>query len=297
MKRTAICLFVSIAIAGWASAVSAQGAADKEKDKDKKEKAGGEEGGAGGSEPIEADLDVGTTPDAKSSPDAASVKAAANLSWADIVVVPRKAFLKGGRFEIGPYTGVSVNDILIRHFVFGVDLNFFLSDAMWIGIQGNYYKEVRTERESLVGLQYNRIPTLNRNLYGAALNLGYVPAYGKFALFNSSIIHWEVYISGGFGITRTEIIPRIPGDEVFGTNALTPNFAIGGRFFLFDWLTLNYAVRDYIVIDRFEPTMRAPEQTIAQVEAAAPTRMVNNIMFYVGAGIYLPTKFTYRTPR
>ena len=72
-------------------------------------------------------------------------------SWADIVVVPRKAFLKGGRLELQPFTGISVNDSLIRHYVFGVDLNYFLTDVFWIGLQGQYFIHQLTNQEELVG--------------------------------------------------------------------------------------------------------------------------------------------------
>ena len=126
------------------------------------------------------------------------------------MVVPRKPFLKGGRFEFAPFTGISINDNLIRHYAFGGDINYFLSDVLWIGVQGEYFVKAFTEREELIGLQYNRIPTLNRYLYGAAFNLGYVPVYGKFALFNKTIIPWEIFASAGVGLTRSEIIPRNP---------------------------------------------------------------------------------------
>jgi hypothetical protein len=104
-------------------------------------------------------------------------------------------------------------------------------------------------------------------------------------------------LHGGVGVTQTEIIPRTPGDAVFGNLSLTPNVGIGGRFFLLDWLTINYAVRDYLVIDKFESTNRPRNQSSADAKAQADGAMVHNIMFYVGAGIYLPTKFSYKTPR
>jgi outer membrane beta-barrel protein len=146
-------------------------------------------------------------------------------------------------------------------------------------------------------LQYNRIPTLNRYLYAGALNFGYVPAYGKFTLFNKSILHWEIYASAGFGITRTEIIPRNPGNQTFTTDALTPNAGLGARFFLFDWLTFNVALRDYIFADKFEPVNRDPSTPIADVKAAATSELVNNLMLYAGVGVYLPMGFQYKSPR
>jgi len=89
--------------------------------------------------------------------------------------VPRKAFLKGGRVEFAPFTGLSVNDNLIRHYVFGGDINFFLSDVFSIGLEGQYFVKAFTQTEENVGLQYNRIPTLNRYKYSGALMFGYAP--------------------------------------------------------------------------------------------------------------------------
>ena len=82
-----------------------------------------------------------------------------------------------------------------------------------------------------------------------------MPVYGKFAWFNKSILHWEIWASAGFGVTLTEVIARDPArqDLAFKNTSLTPNFGLGSRFFLTDWLTVNFALRDYLIIDRFEP--------------------------------------------
>ena len=55
---------------------------------------------------------------------------------------------------------------------FGLDLNYFLTDAFSVGLQGSYYIKQLTERETNIGLQYNRIPTLNRYLWNASLHFG-----------------------------------------------------------------------------------------------------------------------------
>jgi hypothetical protein len=125
--------------------------------------------------------------------EANKAKPPTTLSWQDIVVVPRKAFLKGGRFEFAPFSGVSVNDNLIRHYSFGGAINFFLSDAFSVGVEGQYYVKQLSETEENVGLVYNRIPTLNKYKYSGALMFGYAPVYGKFAWFNKQIMHWEIF--------------------------------------------------------------------------------------------------------
>jgi outer membrane beta-barrel protein len=311
MKRLAISLSVCLALVGAAAtgharrggggkaaAPAADDTGGGEGGGDKAAAAGGDDkGGAPASESLDtteqepAKIDESLTEPKKQGP-------TTTLSWQDIVVVPRKRFLKGGRLELAPLAGVTVNDNLIRHWVFGADLNYFLTDALWIGLQGQYFvKQLETQTE-LLGLQFNRTSTMNRYLYGGSFNMGYVPSYGKFALFNRSIIHWEVWISAGIGATFTETITRDPADQGlkgFKNTALTPNAGLGGRLFLFDWLTVNLALRDYIIADKFQPTTDCANS--AQCKANADSSLVNNVMVYAGVGFYLPTKFTYKTPR
>ena len=55
----------------------------------------------------------------------------------------------------------------------------------------------------------------------------------------------------------TEIIPRNPGREAFKNQLHHGHVGLGGRFFLFNWLTVELTPsRDYIFADKFEPTMR-----------------------------------------
>lgn len=314
MKRTAVSLFVWCAICAWAAAGYAKkggggakqpaaeapaDAADEKPapaaEKPAADAPAGDDQAAAPTESLDDDPTKGTKVD-EGGEGAKPVKAP-TASWSDIVVVPRKPFLKGSRFEFAPFSGLSINDNLIRHYAFGADINYFLSDVFWIGVQGQYFIKALTDREDLIGLQYNRIPTLNRYLYGAAFNLGYVPVYGKFALVNKAIIPWEIFASGGVGWTRSEIIPRNPGDLGWTNDLLTANVAVGSRFFLFDWLTVNFAVRDYIMADKFEPTSRTSTMTVAQVKANADSKLVQNVMFYAGVGMYLPARFQYKSPR
>jgi outer membrane beta-barrel protein len=312
MKRLAICLSVCAALVGWAATGHAKrgggkagGAPAAEDNAGGEAKAGGAE--AGGKEaPASESLDTTEQEPAKLDEDITGPKAqrpTTTLSWQDIVVVPRKQFIKGGRLELAPFTGITINDNLIRHYVFGGDFNYFLTDALWVGLQGQYFVKQLSTQAELVGLQFNRTSTLNRYLYGGSFNMGYVPTYGKFALFNKNIVHWEIWISAGVGATFTEVLSRDPAlqaSTAFKNTALTPNVGLGGRLFLTDWLTLNVALRDYIIVDKFEPVPapgapHCPDPTTCKNNA--DSALVNNFMAYVGVGMYLPTKFTYKTPR
>ena len=255
--------------------------------------------GPGTDEPLGDDpfADTAAKPKPAAAKSAADADARAAANATDIVVVQRRSFLKAGRVELQPLSGVSVNDTLIRHWAFGGELNYFLSEVFAVGLQGMYFVKERTERESLVGLQYNRIATLNQYLWTAALNFSYLPVYGKFSLFNKYIFHWEGYVSGGAGVTHTEILPRRPRDEAFDTYAITANLGAGARLYVWDWMSLNAGLRDFVFNDKFEPTSRRSDQNVADVEKNADSQFVHNVMFYVGVGFYLPPSFTYRTPR
>jgi len=310
MKRPAICFCLRFGICllsvGWAGAGFAKGKGAATPAAEAAAPADSNAAAADSNEATAAPDDKTVTPEGGEEnqlplePDAGKAKPPTTLSWQDIVVVPRKAFIKGGRFELSPFSGISVNDNLIRHYSFGGQINFFLSDALSIGLEGQYYVKALSPTADNVGLQYNRIPTLNKYLYSGDLNFGYTLMYGKFALFNKQILHWDTYLTGGVGLMVSEIIPRNPGLSSFQNQLIMVPVGLGARFFLFNWLTVNFAIKDYVFADKFEPAARNMDPALADPAAAkanADSAFVNNVMFYGGVGLYLPTKFTYKTPR
>ena len=62
---------------------------------------------------------------------------------------------------------------------------------------------------------YKILPAINKTIFSALLDFGYVPAYGKFALFNRAIVHWEGYVSLGVGAFMSQVIPVKPSDPSF----------------------------------------------------------------------------------
>ena len=186
MKRLAISLSVCLALVGWAATGHAKrGGGRRRRHRPRtialvaraarrrhRQRAPQEKEGAPASESLDTtgDEQVAKVEEEITGPKAQ--RPTTTLSWQDIVVVPRKAFLKGGRLEIAPIAGITVNDNLIRHYMFALDFNYFLTDALWVGLQGQYFVKQLTTQADLVGLQFNRLSTMNRYLYGGALNFG-----------------------------------------------------------------------------------------------------------------------------
>lgn len=220
-------------------------------------------------------------------------------SWKDIVVIPRKPIMKSHRVELFPYFGVTMNDNLIQHWTIGGEVNYFLTDILAIGVLGQYYFKNVLDEEFDTRYHFGRVPSLNKYKYTVALNFSYVPMYGKFALFNKHILHFEIYATAGVGGSGTEIIPRNYDYEVFSNPfILTFPIGIGARLFVLDWLAVHIVFRDFMMIDKFEPSPRGPELAKAEdAKAKADTRFINNMMMTIGVSFWLPPRFKYTTFR
>ena len=221
------------------------------------------------------------------------------VSWKDIVVVMRKPFLKLKRTDLMPFVSTTMNDNMVRHIGAGAQINYYLTDVLAVGVEGQYYAKNFREPFDLVGRQARRLPTVNKYNFSAALNFHYVPVYGKFAVLDKHLIHWETYFTAGVGVTQSEIIPRDPRFQPFTNLLITPNVGASMRFFLFKWLTVNVGIRDYVFVDKFEPVGR-DDMNYTSAQAAkdgAESAFINNVMFQVGVSFWIPPSFDYTTFR
>ena len=221
------------------------------------------------------------------------------LSWKDILVVVRKPFLKVRRTELNPFTSVTMNDNMITHYGIGGEFAYYLTDVLAVGVEGQYYIHNFGEPFDLVARQARRLPTVNQYNWSAALNFHYVPVYGKFAVLDHRLIAWEVFFTGGIGAGQSEVIPRDTKFPGFTNILIQPNVGASMRFFIAKWLTVNLGIRDYLFIDKFEPTNRSPMENTTASEAKdnADSAFINNIMFQIGVSFWLPTTFEYTTFR
>lgn len=221
------------------------------------------------------------------------------VSWQDIVVVMRKPFLKIRRSDLMPFLSTTMNDNMVRHYAAGGQFNYFLTDVLAVGVEGQYYTKQFREPFDLVGRQARRLPTINQYNFSAALNFHYVPVYGKFAILDKKLVAWETYFTAGVGVTQSEVVPRDPRFSSFTNLLITPNIGASMRFFLFQWLTVNVGIRDYIFVDKFEPVGRSATMfTSAEAaKANADSALINNVMFQVGLSFWIPPTFEYTTFR
>lgn len=221
------------------------------------------------------------------------------VSWQDIVTVIRKPFLKVRRWELEPMLGTTMNDNMVRHFSSGAQINYYLTDVLAVGLEGQYFTKSFREPFDLVARQARRLPTINKYNFAAGVNFHYVPVYGKFAVLDKKIITWETMFTAGLGVTQSEVVPRDPRFEGFTNILITPNVGASMRFFLFKWMTISAGIRDYLFVDKFEPVGRSDMSfpTADQAKENADSAFINNVMFQLGVSFWLPPTFEYTTFR
>jgi outer membrane beta-barrel protein len=228
-----------------------------------------------------------------------------------IRVIQRQRMLKKGRFELQPQVGISINDPYVRHYTVGLDLNYWLTNRMAIGLTGTGLIGALTPRYDNIRLQTGLLLTANELLWQASVNYTYNPFYGKIAIFNRALLHWEGGLQIGGGAMQTRIIPRYRAlHEPFTTFTGGGHFGLISRFYIprVDWLSINLGVRTWIFPDKLEPGRRGPDDGPGgrddpslvdpqRAKDASDFQVAYNVLFFLGGSFYLPSSFEYTTPR
>ncbi len=195
-----------------------------------------------------------------------------------IHVVQPKPVLQKKRFELVTRFGMTINDSIQRRFKLGVNANFHIAEPFYVGGIFEWYDfgnalggeaDSYTELRNQTGAKADS-PVLN---YYAGLELGFVPLWGKFSLFNSSIVFYDVAVTaGGLYIDAKSLLLRTPKNTFGGTVSIT------GRIFLNKWIALNTEIRDVIYLADLK---------------GADSSFANVVSFGLGFSFYLPTAFEY----
>ncbi len=196
-----------------------------------------------------------------------------------VKAVQRKGFLKRGRFEVAPILSLSVNDAFYQKVGGGLRLAYSLQDSFAIAVRGSYYTPFRTDNVRAGKLAFQS-QLLTSQLYSQAMMDGvWSPIYGKAAFLGDSIIHFDLFLSAGFGAvwSATSDPPRNEGPH--------PAAEIGGgvRFYPKEWMAFELGLMATFY----------PDQPIVSVPATIQKVFVAN----VGVSFFFPTTFEYVYPQ
>jgi outer membrane beta-barrel protein len=221
---------------------------------------------------------------------------------AEIYAVQQIYALRYHRFEIQPYWSFSLNDQFVSHPGPGLALNYYITNVLAIGLNGNFYGGLNGDSDfNFQNRRATRVAVpLNEYQWGANVNFTYVPMYGKFAAaFGDFIFHYDAYVVGGVGAISTRPIAVIdPDNRNFSYKPKVDfNLGLGIRIFLNRWLAATLEIRDYIYNEQLENL--AVDRVKPQDSSTwfGENRLTNNVQAQLGVSIFLPFSWEYRLPK
>lgn len=196
-----------------------------------------------------------------------------------IHVVQRKPVLQKGRFDLVPRLGMTINDSMYRSYKVGVNGNYHIAERLYVGGVFEWYnfggvlggptsnfKDVNTETSTTADSAF-----LN---WAGGLEVGFVPLAGKFALFNRSILYYDLAITaGGLWTDHSSIALTSARGGAGGT------LSVSNRVFFNRWMAVNFEVRDVMYM--------------ATVRGVETTNLTHTVTASLGLSMYFPRTFSY----
>jgi outer membrane immunogenic protein len=129
-----------------------------------------------------------------------------------VSIVQNRTIQKKYRFELAPeFSGVFGGDTYSRTKSIGLNANFHLNYNWSVGAKYNYsFNSLTPEGEALMDqaiADYNAnpqdpsasYPEINYQKSEALALVNWYPIYGKFSMFDASVVHFDFYLVGGYG--------------------------------------------------------------------------------------------------
>lgn len=195
-----------------------------------------------------------------------------------VKAVQRKGFIKRHRFELAPIFATTVNDAFFQKFGFGARLAYNLHDSFAVAARYTRFLNRRSDnvREAKIAFQSQVLES--RLDQQAMLDGVWSPIYGKASFRGKDIVHFDLYLSAGFGYvwTATSGEPRDLGPH------LATDFGGGVRFYPKEWLAFELGMLATLY----------PDQPIERLPATTQKVFAAN----VGVSFFWPFTFDYVYP-
>lgn len=194
-----------------------------------------------------------------------------------IVVIQRKPFMRRGRFEMAPMFYGGINDSLLFQVGVGGQMNYHILEWLYVGAYGGW-QDWRVADRDTTGLSdaYNDIIDATEAIPTTSIVdgyvggiVGFVPIYGKFSIFNSSVIHWDLSLGIGGGAVYTR------ANGFVGAGLIS----VDHRWYLLKWLSLNIGLKGWIYYE----DIGSREGVFTHWQAG------------IGVGFWLPPSWNYKS--
>lgn len=201
-------------------------------------------------------------------------------------IVRRKLLYRSTRVEVTPMAMMTLNDAFRRNIIGGAQIAYHLTNEFGIGISGGYgilHPETDLSKNISATLEQSNPATLDTISYSQIqwfvdFTLGYVPIYGKFSIFKSATVPYDIHLTGGLTLVNEQGVAAGAGEVDSEIEGIRPGGVVGGgaRLFLSDMLSLNLDLRTMLI------TRALVSRGTANAELS-PT-----VMAQLGLSIFLP---------
>jgi outer membrane beta-barrel protein len=211
--------------------------------------------------------------------------------------------LRVRRFELNPFWSFTLNDQFIDHPGPGIAFNYYISNVLFVGVNGEYYQPFNSDKpfNAQVRRAARVAVPLTEYQWMGGVQVGYVFAYGKFAFLSDFIFQYDAYLVGGVGAISNRPVAVIdPDNRNFAYKVkVQGNAGIGLRVWFNRWFALSAELRDYLFNDQLENLKTAvpPADRESATWYDQKSRFTSNVQAQLGASIFIPFSFDYRLPK
>lgn len=195
--------------------------------------------------------------------------------------IRNRLLLRGGRFEVAPQLGFTLNDAFRRNLLFGAQLNYHLTDSVAVGLTamgGVAFDSALAERIADERPQRTKSGAFSDVKLLTSAELIYTPLVGKFAVVGRYVFGYDFHAIAGLGASL------VGGGEDLDDFAFAPVVGLGMRVFFEDWMAVTFQVRDYI----YSSALNAVPSAEGTGDNSADSGWSNNFAVNFGVGFYFP---------
>lgn len=194
-----------------------------------------------------------------------------------IVVIQRKPFMRRNRVELAPMFYGGINDSLLFQVGVGGHINYHILEWLYVGVYGGWQDwRFADRKQNSLSDAYDdvidatdAIPTTSIVDGYVGGVVGFVPIYGKFSIFNTSVVHWDFSLGIGGGTVYTRANGFVGGGLI----------TVDHRWYLLKWLSLNIGLKGWIYYE----DIGSREGIFTHWQAG------------IGIGFWLPASWTYKS--
>ncbi len=187
-------------------------------------------------------------------------------------VIQRRPFLHAMRFELQLLGGIGLADRMYKHAHAAAHGRFHIDEAWSVGAGYTHYFNFESALLTSLTTDYELYPERSLQRFYAGIDVGFAPIFGKFAAFDSGLVHFDLYITLGGGVIQTSRSADIKPVGSIG---------VGWRLMITKWFTFVVEFKDHIYVENFN---RGDE-------------VVNNLILQAGFSFFIPFDYDYKYPR